>query len=76
MGGRAEKRADYIWAVLNLNFIKVSFSSRSNAKIIFKGREPENPLSVGPLGINPLDRKAMYSTLRGRNMKEYEKEAC
>lgn len=38
VGGGAEKRAGYMQALLNFNFRKVSFSSRSDAKIALKGR--------------------------------------
>lgn len=41
VGGGAEKRAGYMQALLNFNFRKVSFSSRSDIKIIFKGRGAE-----------------------------------
>lgn len=37
VGGSAERGAGYMQALLNFNFRKVSFSSRSNIKITFKG---------------------------------------
>lgn len=59
MGGSAEKRAGYREALLNFNFREVSFSSRSNAKIIFKRSVAgKKSTSVGHLGINPVRRKS------------------
>lgn len=67
MGGSVGKRASYREALLNFNFREVSFSSRSNVKITFKGRvclEKKRQTLWDCWGLNLSQEKAPYFTLR------------